>query len=165
MSRFSEDSTRQAICFEYLADRPELVPQVVTGWYSAWADRMDPDVEKVTRQILLSLSRDSLPLQLIATRNGELLGTAALKPHEIIDRFPEYFGWLGSVFVFPEFRGCGVASALSRRVIELAEERGLRQLYLQTADISGGLYGALGWEPLDRLVYKGIDTLLMIKYL
>ena len=151
--------------FQYLADRPDDVPLVIKWWHSKWADRMGPDVERITRQFQAALQKQDLPLEILALRDGEPVGTASLKRHEMIDVYPDYLFWLGSVFVAPAHRGQGVASALSRRVIEMARERKLPQLYLQTEHPDGGLYASLGWEPLDRLIYKNTDTLLMVNRL
>lgn len=151
--------------FEYLVDRPDDVPRVIDWWYSVWADRMGLDIDKTTARFMASLNKLQLPIDILAIYNGNAIGTAALKKHEMREIYPQYEYWLGSVFVDPDFRGEKVATALANHVIGMARQRQLPQLYLQTADLSGGLYSSLGWEPLDRLVYKNTDTLLMVNRL
>jgi GNAT superfamily N-acetyltransferase len=153
------------IKFEYLVDRSDDVLKVTTLWYSVWADRMGPDLESITEQFRTSLSRKSLPLDIVAILDGEIVGTAALKDHEMKEIYPEHQFWLGSVFVTPTHRSLGIASLLTKHIIELANERRLPQLYLQTTDMTGGLYAKLGWVPLEQLFYKNTDTLLMVKKL
>ena len=72
---------------------------------------------------------------------------------------------LGSVFVDEQHRGNSIASKLSKRIVELAKEKGLPHLYLQTIDLRGGLYAKLGWEPIREFNYKEEQTLLMLKKL
>ncbi|MEX0617780.1 MAG: GNAT family N-acetyltransferase [Pseudohongiellaceae bacterium] len=151
--------------FEYLADRPEDVPEVINWWYTVWADRMDGSIDSLVARLRSSLSSKSLPVNIVATLDGRMVGTAALKAHEMQDVFPGLRYWLGSVYVAPEYRGNGIATAMTSRIVELAGERNLPQLHLQTENIDGGLYARLGWEPLERVVYKGTDTLLMVKTL
>jgi GNAT superfamily N-acetyltransferase len=151
--------------FQFLADRPEDVPQVIRWWHSKWADRMGPDIDKLTGQLRAALRRDDLPLDIVAVLDDEMIGTAVLKRHEMKEVYPQRLYWLGSVFVAPEYRGRGVASALASRVVDMARERGLPHLYLQTEHPDGGLYADLGWEPVERLWYKNTDTLLMLKRL
>ena len=94
-----------------------------------------------------------------------MIGTAALKEHEMREVFPDYQYWMGSIFVTPRYRSKGIASLLSNQIVEMAIEHQLPQLYLQTTDITGGLYAKLGWNPLERLNYKNTDTLIMVKRL
>ena len=150
--------------FEYLADRPELVELVIAWWGTVWQDRMG-DVDEARAQLRASLGRDRLPVHILAMRDGEPIGTAALKLQELIELYPDRQFWLGSVYVKPEFRGAGVASELALRVIELARVMGLPHLHLQTIDTSGGLYYSLGWEPVERFISSDEDTLLMVKQL
>jgi GNAT superfamily N-acetyltransferase len=126
---------------------------------------MGSDMRKLTREFRATLYRNRLPLNIVAVSDGRIIGTAALKDNEMLDVFPENRFWMGSVFVDPTWRGRGIATALANRIVEMARERHLPHLYLQTADISGGLYARLGWEPVERLMYRGTDTLLMIKHL
>ncbi len=148
--------------FDYLADRPELTDLVIEWWYTAWGDRMG-DKGRAREQLRASLSRDSLPIHILASLDGEPVGTAALKLQELIERYPDRQYWLGSVFVAPQYRGRAVASELSRSVIDLARDMNLPHLHLQTVSLQGGLYSRLGWEPVESFNYRGEDALLMIK--
>ena len=149
--------------FEYLADRPESIPQVVDWWFTVWGDYMDASPEKITEHLTASLSKDKLPLYILAINEGEPVGTAALKLHEAEDLYPGHQYWLGSVFVDPDHRGHKVATQLSQRVVEIANIRAIPQLYLQTLKLDGGLYAKLGWKAVERFTNKGAESLLMLK--
>ncbi len=151
--------------FEFLADNPHRVPQVISWWLTIWADRMGSDVKAMEEQLLSSLSKDQYPVHILALKNGEPIGTATLKMHELNEMFPDKQYWVGSVFVEAAHRGDKVATALTQEIIALARDRGLPHLYLQTSNLSGGLYAKLGWQPLQRFTYRGEETLLMRKLL
>jgi len=152
------------IHFEFLADRKDDVPLVMKWWHSFWGRRMG-DLDAYTEQFLAKLGKNELPLDIVAISNDQPVGTAALKDHEMEEIYPSYQYWMGSIFVAPEERGQGIARLLASEIIRLARQLQLPQIYLQTTDLSGGLYSELGWEPVDRLVYQGEETLVMVKYL
>lgn len=150
----------------YLADRPDAVP-LVAGWlYDEWG-RRDPDhtPASMAAKLAAELSRTHLPIQVVAEEAGAVVGTAALKLHELRARFPEIQNWLGSVYVIPAARGRGIAGALVRHVEQLAVDRGIRILHLQTERLDGGLYGRMGYAPLVRIEHRGSDVLVMAKRL
>lgn len=151
--------------FEYLADYPEVVPKVIAWWRTIWADRMGADIPALEQQLLSSLQKDQLPIHILALHQGKPVGTAALKLQELAELYPDKQFWLGSVFVDETSRGQNIATEMTLKIIELATARGLPHLYLQTINLTGGLYAKLGWEPVERFQYRGADTLLMCKTL
>ncbi|MBT8148040.1 MAG: GNAT family N-acetyltransferase [Gammaproteobacteria bacterium] len=150
--------------FEFLADRPQDVSRIMAWWHTVWEENMG-DIDDFTETFKSNLGKDALPVDIVAVLDDEPIGTATLKEHEMQEVFPDLQYWMGSVFVVPERRGQGIARSLVNKIIELARQRELPQLYLQTVDLTGGLYADLGWEPVDRLQYHGDDTLVMVKYL
>jgi len=148
----------------YLADRPEAIPQVAGWLYREWG-HLNPDNSLATVEAGLAaeLSREELPIQVVAILDAAVVGTAALKMHELRDRFPELRYWLGSVYVSTDARGHGIAGALVRYVEQLAIDRGIRVLHLQTERLDGGLYARLGYEPLERIEHRGLAVLVMVK--
>jgi hypothetical protein len=48
------------------------------------------------------------------------------------------------------------------QIVSLAKNMGLPHLYLQTSNLSGGLYASLGWQPVERFFYHNEETLLML---
>lgn len=151
--------------FEYLADHPDTVPQVIAWWHTIWADRMGPDIDALQQQLLASLQKERLPLHILAMQDGVPIGTAVLKMQELAELFPGKQFWLGSVFVDADYRGEKIATALTRQIIELAKARSLPHLYLQTVNLTGGLYARLGWKPVEHFYYRNVETLLMCKTL
>jgi GNAT superfamily N-acetyltransferase len=58
------------------------------------------------------------------------------------------FGYLGDVFVLPEWRGRGISRLLMAAVLEHPDVRDLRRLVLVTSEAQG-LYAELGFAELD----------------
>jgi predicted N-acetyltransferase YhbS len=59
------------------------------------------------------MQTDSLPLALVASTDGELLGMGALREHDLPSH-EEFTPWLGGMFVLPQHRRKGVGAALCR---------------------------------------------------
>jgi GNAT superfamily N-acetyltransferase len=57
------------------------------------------------------------------------------------------FAYLADVFVLPEYRGQGVASAMVRHLQDHPSLQGLRRWLLITRDAQP-VYAALGWTPI-----------------
>jgi GNAT superfamily N-acetyltransferase len=94
---------------------------------------------------------DRLPLTLVALHGAELVGTVSLKYHDL-DIRPGPDPWLGALMVLPEWRGRGIASTLMRRVVDVARELKVPQLFLWTSSAEG-LYLKLGWQIVERADY------------
>ncbi len=92
------------------------------------------------------------------------MGVAELKFREM-DIYSEKEHWLGGVYVPVKHRGKGIASQLIRQALQVAHTLGVSTLFLQTEKLGGGLYANLGWVPVDRVNYRGLDVLVMEKTL
>ena len=148
--------------FGYLADQPELVPQIIRWWHTVWTDRMGSDFSSLEQQLADSLRKTEFPIHIIASVDDEPVAVAALKRQELEELFPDKQHWLSSVYVDENWRGRQLGSRIAARAIELAREKGLPHLYLQTQTLSGGLYTKLGWQPIEQLSVRGDPTLPMI---
>jgi N-acetylglutamate synthase and related acetyltransferases len=109
------------------------------------------------------LNRDKLPIAWVAHANGQLLGTAALRVHDLEDR-EDLTPWLGGVFVGSQFRRHGIGAALCAVVEEEARSRGIQTLYLFTLD-KQAWYLRLGWTPLGPCVWHQLPGDIMCKRL
>lgn len=91
---------------------------------------------------------------------GAPIATAALDAQDM-DCFPELTPWLASVFVLPEFRRCGVATALIGHSCDIAcNAMAVSTLYLFTPD-QRAFYSRLGWVWRRALTYHGERVDLM----
>ena len=154
------------LTIELLADHPEAIPTVCAWLIAEWGDSQARGaVEDLCAALQGQLNRDSIPVQLVALIGQRVVGVAMLKEHELKSLFPEKTNWLGSVYVDPEFRQQGIASALVEQAVCLAQSLGIGKLHLQTLATDGGLYAKLGWVPEQRVQHLGLERLLMTRVL
>jgi predicted N-acetyltransferase YhbS len=145
---------------EYLADHPAHVP-TVAAWQQAQFGYLAPatTLEDRTERLHRSLQKDALPTAFIAlSGSGALLGSAGILPATITHR--HLTPWLSSVYVPDEFRGKGIASALSLRALAEAARLGFERLYLFTPH-NETLYARMGWRTFERIEYNGVPLTLM----
>lgn len=148
-----------------LADHQQAIP-IIAGWYfEEWGHlESGNNLEKVTEGLNKYLNTDKIPLIVIAIEEKEILGAAQLKYREM-SRYPEKEHWLGGVYVSKKYRGNKIAEQMINKVIILAKKFGVQHLYLQTFDLSGGLYRRMGWKAVEQVKNYNLDVLVMDKTL
>jgi N-acetylglutamate synthase-like GNAT family acetyltransferase len=134
---------------------------VATWQYEEWGhlnpgDSVARRIERLTQHT----GRPGLPTTLIAVDGNTIMGTASLVRNDLTTH-PHLSPFMASVYVAPEFRRRGIATALVRRAIAVATELGVPELYLITAD-QQHLYATLGWEPREQVNYRGESVTLMV---
>lgn len=144
-----------------LAERPDLLDQVARWGFAEWGHlRPGGDSLEARRErVRATLRQRAIPMTFVALGGqGEAIGTAALILDDIEGdpRNP----WLASVYVPPEARRRGIASALVQAVERAAADLGHDRLYLFTAS-APELYAGLGWRALERRDYRGESILVM----
>jgi len=145
---------------EYLADHPSHLP-TVAAWQHAEFGYLTPNatLEDRTTRLRRSAQKDALPMAFILlSGSGALLGSAGILPTTITHQ--HLTPWLSSVYVPREYRGKGVASALSLRAASEAARLGFDRIYLFTPR-SEALYARIGWRTFDRIDYNGVVLTLM----
>lgn len=144
-----------------LADRPEFIDTIVDWYYRQWGQNSDVyTVDFLATKVAASVNRNSLPQIILALEQEQLVAVAELKLSEMAE-FPEYEFWLGGVYVCSADRGTGVASALVQQAIAQAQRLGITTLYLQTEELSGGLYQKLGFSPAHQLMSNQVEVIVM----
>ena len=100
-----------------------------------------------------------IPTTFVAEDAGELLGSACILADDMSSH-PELTPWLASVYVNEIHRGKGIGSTLVKRVMEHAQENGVKRLYLYTPD-QEQMYARLGWQLYSREPYNGTPVTIM----
>ncbi|MGH9319604.1 MAG: GNAT family N-acetyltransferase [Vicinamibacteria bacterium] len=145
---------------DYLADHRGHIPRLAEWLHTQWGYLHENDtVERRAARLEARATRGGIPVGFVAVEGDSLLGTASLV-HDDLEIRPEIGPWLASVYVPPEHRGRGVASALVRRVVEEARDSGVSRLYLWTTD-QERLYARLGWNQVERMRFQGEDIVVM----
>ncbi|NNF95848.1 MAG: GNAT family N-acetyltransferase [Halobacteria archaeon] len=148
---------------EFLANKENAIPLLARWYFEEWGHlEKGNTLDKVTEKLHGYLNTDKIPLIVLAVEGGEILGAAQLKYREM-DIYPEKEHWLGGVYVSKNHRGNKLAEQIIRKVVSIAGKLDVHKLYLQTENLSGGLYTRLGWLPIEQVNYRGLDVLVMEK--
>ena len=152
------------VWISYLIEHPEYIPQLAQWLFEEWGHILD---EKTTEtrieKLKAHMNRDELPIAWVAHASGQLLGTAALRVHDLEGR-EDLTPWLGGVFVASHFRRQGIGAALCATVENAARSRGIQTLYLFTLD-KQAWYSRLGWTVLGPCVWHQRPGEIMLKQL
>lgn len=152
------------LSFVLLADRQDTIPMVAQWYYEEWGKVPNNSVEKTIERIKGKLNHHKPPFHILAVTEERVLGVAQFKLSEM-SIYPEKEFWLGSLFVAPKFRDCGVGSALAEKIAAIAKDFGVKELYLQTESMDGGLYKRLGWNVIETTEYNNVRVAVMIRQL
>ncbi|MDA8020508.1 MAG: GNAT family N-acetyltransferase [Thermoanaerobaculia bacterium] len=146
--------------FSLLADHPAAAETVGRWYWDEWGQEAGESLDDSIARTASYTSRDGPPMIVLAQHGGEWLGAAQLKVREM-DIYPEFEFWLGGVYVPESARGRGLAAQLVDEVKSRARLADIDRLYLQTEDLTGGLYRRGGFQPIEEVAYKGVRVLVM----
>ncbi|PYL51347.1 MAG: GNAT family N-acetyltransferase [Verrucomicrobia bacterium] len=148
----------------YLIDHPEYMPQLAQWLFQEWDVILgEKTPEARIKKLKAHMNRDHLPIAWVAHAKGQLLGTAALRVHDLEGR-EDLTPWLGGVFVGSQFRRRGIGAALCSTVVEAARSRGVETLYLFTLD-KQEWYSRQGWTVLSPCIWHERPGDIMLKRL
>src|SRR6266568_8109745 len=102
----------RGVQISYLIEHPEYIPQLAQWLFEQWGSTLGEETpETRIKKLKTHMNRDKLPIAWVAHGNGQLLGTAALRVHDLEGR-EDLTPWLGGVFVGSHFRRQGIGAAL-----------------------------------------------------
>jgi N-acetylglutamate synthase-like GNAT family acetyltransferase len=154
----------RGVQISYLTEHPEHIPQLAQWLFEQW-DTILGEKTPETRisKLKAHMNRDELPIAWVAHADGQLLGTAALRVHDL-ETHQDLTPWLGGVFVGSNFRRRGIGAALCATVEEEVRSRKIETLYLFTLD-QQAWYSRLGWTLLAPCVWHERSGDIMCKRL
>src|SRR5436305_8922105 len=119
----------RGVQISYLIEHPEYIPQLAQWLFEQWDSILGEEtLEFRIKKLKAHMNRDKLPIAWVAHANGQLLGTAALRVHDLEGR-EDLTPWLGGVFVGSHFRRRGIGAALCATVEDEARLRASQTLY------------------------------------
>ena len=150
------------ITIDYRANHSYAIPELAQYFFAEWRavyDRRRMSLSDVIAACEARAQTQKLPLAFVALKDGVVIGTGCLKYGDFELR-PQLDPWLGGLFVLPNHRDQGVATALIQRLLQEARRLDLPVLYLWTASAEA-LYTKLGWEAIETLDYCGSSASVM----
>lgn len=89
----------------------------------------------------------------VAERDGSLCGLASV--YKLVNHRSEIFGqpsaYVSNVYVEPQLRRKGLATALTQRCVDWAREHGCVIVRLRTSKMGRHVYSAMGFEQSDEM--------------
>src|SRR3954468_1354097 len=77
-------SQMSGVEISYLADHPEYIPELARWLFDHWRPFLGEEtIQTRVEKLQAHLNRDKLPIAWVAHANGQLLGTAALREHDL----------------------------------------------------------------------------------
>ncbi len=145
----------------YLQDDDELFSIIAEMYYSEW--KID---KQKTKEWLKKRTGRTVPFVLVANRDQKPVGVAGLSDDVNLfsahPQYKKYAPWLSLLYVKPEYRNKDIGSLLCNSIEAEAFRLGISRIYLYT-NTAKLLYERLGWKEMKRVLYKGLDTVIMYK--
>jgi predicted N-acetyltransferase YhbS len=136
------------LAFSSLALRSDFINTVADRmWHAWWRDAGEPLSALLGH--LREFRNDAVPLGIVAHRGDDFVGSALLIDSDLEER-PHYSPWLAALWVEPEARSQGVATALADRILAEAAALAHDRVYLCAGADKDGYYAARGWEEVER---------------
>jgi GNAT superfamily N-acetyltransferase len=147
-----------------LAERPEFLELLAAATGREWAHLYSGWGAGAARAELLGQDPCGvLPVTFVAVVDGRCAGTVSL----IRDDLPGYrpvHPWLASLWVLPDFRGRGLATALIRRAEDHLSAHGYREAWAFT-ESAQSLFARCGWELVEPAQCHGVPVQVLRKEL
>lgn len=145
------------ITIDLLANHPQLIEAVARCCNAEWPwYYSNGSIDAALNYHSRTATRCGVPCALVALEGQSLLGTIAIL-EEDMDVRGHLSPWLGCLYVFPQFRGKGIASALIEAGVSLAKKQQIGTLYAWTEVLNAAL-AERGWSFVERLRYQGRDV-------
>jgi len=134
----------------------------IANWYF---DEWSTPKEKTFNR-LESQPNDDVLVQVIATKQNQLLGTAGLANQvnliKVHERFKFYKPWVALIYTDKLYRRQGIGKLMLEEIEKHAKKNNLKEIYLYSFTAES-LYIKCGWKTIDRVSYKEHNTAIMKK--
>ncbi|WP_020533264.1 GNAT family N-acetyltransferase [Flexithrix dorotheae] len=134
----------------------------IANWYQEeWETPKERTISRLTNQP----SEDVL-FQLVLSLDGVVVGSGGVGNEVSIFREYEnlriYQPWVALLYIDEDYRNRGFGKMLLDEIENCARQQQLEKLYLYTFTAES-LYKKCGWKEIERVIYKGHDTVVMEK--
>jgi GNAT superfamily N-acetyltransferase len=137
------------------------VPILATAWHAMLAEvgLLAPEApaawrEEVEAQFRRGMERGRQCWLVAEAEDGAIAGTGAAMVRRSTADLTVPVATLAGIYTFPDFRRRGVARGIVTALIEVARERGCRQVRLRASAAGRRLYESLGFMASDEMTLR-----------
>jgi GNAT superfamily N-acetyltransferase len=156
----SEEST--AISIRKLDSTDEETILKIARWYlEEWNIPTDKTIQRLKNQ-----PSEDIIFQLVLYENNKAVATGGLYNQvgvlQVHEHLKKYGPWVAVLYVDKSHRNNGLGEMLLNEIEQCARKNNRTKIYLYTFTAEA-LYKRCGWKEIERVVYKGHDTVVMEK--
>ncbi|MBD81434.1 MAG: hypothetical protein CL840_21125 [Crocinitomicaceae bacterium] len=134
----------------------------IADWYQKeWNTPIKQTVDRLSNS-----QYEGVYFQLVVRKSGKIVATGGLSDNvNLLKVYPEFvkFGpWVALLYTDKEYRNQGIGKALLEQIELNARTCKLDKIYLYTFTAES-LYRKSGWKSIERVKYKGHNTVIMEK--
>jgi GNAT superfamily N-acetyltransferase len=121
-----------------------------------WNEEELKQTESIVREFLSANSDGDIECYL-AMEDRNVVGGCALSVQKMLPSSRNRTGlqaYLHNMYVEPEYRGRGIATALLTFIFELCQKRGIQRFSLHASEMGRPLYERIGFEKSDNYYVK-----------
>nr|WP_255466799.1 GNAT family N-acetyltransferase [Kosakonia sp. MH5] len=143
-------------------DHPDYLIQTTALLFNEWSHLPSwSESRQIMKRLTERNSIDNQQFTLVALdAENNVTAAGSLIYYELKDNLQRMY-WLGEVITRSTHRGQGIGSALIKRIVELATERNITELWLYTPD-KQSLYRSLGWKEYEQRIVAGESVTVMV---
>jgi len=126
--------------------------EAVGNWiFSQWWSRRYDSAEVVLAWLRTHARKDKVPYTVVALVGGIPVGSCSVIQNDCVHR-PQYSPWVAAVFVKPEMRHRGIASAMLQEAAAIAGRADVKGLYIDCLPQPRRFTKKNGWKVYEREV-------------
>lgn len=126
--------------------------ETVGNWiFQEWWSKRGESAEAVLDWLRTHNQKDKVPYTVVALVDGIPVGSCSVIENDCVHR-PQYAPWVAAVFIKPEMRNRGIASAILQEAAAIAHRANVHGLYIDCLAITAPLYEKNGWRIFEREV-------------
>ena len=144
---------RTNLTIEPLALHPEALPTLVSWYEAEWPSWYGSGRGDAKRDLQAFSNQGSLPVGVVALRDGIVCGAAALKAKSI-ESHKHLSPWAAAGFVNPALRGQGIGLLLLRALEVHAKALGFQRIYCGT-NSAATLLRRANWQHIEQVTHEG----------
>jgi len=138
-----------------------FIDQAAIWYLQEWSIPIERTIQRLSTQ-----TKDDVLFQLAFYKNGKPIATGGLYNnvgllHEH-EKFKKLGPWIALLYTEPNSRNQKCGQTLLQEIEKNSKNLGYKEIYLYTFTAES-LYLRNGWKPLEQVIYKGNDTVVMKK--